>query len=246
MSNMPAICFIYVSFDKGLTVGGVWAVTPPPVRPQNLQYAGFLLWDVNSLEEEAHRRGAKWLSSLGGVEYLAEILCSKARPIVAVVRGRQEYGPRALGHRSLLALPDSDNIKMRMNRLKYREFYRPVAPMIAEEHLEQVFGSVISSPYMSMAPPVLPEVLERFPGLGHLDGTTRHQSVRREDEPWIHELLHHVGNRTGLAALINTSFNTHGKPICNTIVEALAMLDSLPDLDYVLIENWLFEKKVET
>ena len=113
---MPSICFIYVSFDKGLTVGGVWAVTPPPVRPQNLQYAGFLLWDVNSLEEEAHRRGAKWLSSLGGVEYLAEILCSKARPIVAVVRGRQEYGPRALGHRSLLALPDSDNIKMRMIR----------------------------------------------------------------------------------------------------------------------------------
>ena len=93
-----------------------------------------------------------------------------------------------------------------------------------------------------MAPKVLPRVLEHFPALGHLDGTARHQSVGYDDEPWLHELLLAVGKRTKLAALINTSFNTKGKPIVNTVRDSLKMLDELPELDFVLIEDWLFEK----
>ena len=81
-----------------------------------------------------------------------------------------------------------------------------------------------------------------FVPLGHLDGTARHQSVEGTDEPWLHALLLAVGRLTGIAALINTSFNTRGKPICNTAKEALAMLDDLPDLDYVLIDDWLFKR----
>merc|ERR1712054_425806 len=81
----------------------------------------------------------------------------------------------------------------------------------------------------------------RFPGLVHFDGTARYQSVSKQDEPWVHELLLSVGRRTGLAALINTSFNTKGKPIVNTVVECLKMLEELPDLDYLLIEDWLFQ-----
>merc|ERR1712187_20909 len=96
---------------------------------------------------------------------------------IAVVRGRQEFGPRALGHRSLLAVPDSDDMKDRMNRLKFRQWYRPVAPMIAEEALQEVFGRFILSPYMTMAPRIRAEVQDRFPALAHLDGTVRHQSV---------------------------------------------------------------------
>ena len=94
----------------------------------------------------------------------------------------------------------------------------------------------------SMAPAVLPDVQKSFPSLVHLDGTARHQSVSQENEPWVHALLLAVGKRTGLAALINTSFNTRGKPIVNTAVESLRMLDQLPDLDYLLIEDWLFKK----
>merc|ERR1712187_1038382 len=74
----------------------------------------------------------------------------------------------------------------------------------------------------------------------HLDGTARHQSVGQIDEPWLHSLLLAVGKKTGLAALINTSFNTKGKPIVNTVHESLKMLREIPDLDYVLIEDWLF------
>merc|ERR1712217_695261 len=101
----------------------------------------------------------------GGGEYLAELLAggpawhekphrSTDKPIIAVVRGRQEYGPRALGHRSLLAVPDSESMRDRMNRLKFRQWYRPVAPMIAHEALAEAFGREVESPYMTMAPRV--------------------------------------------------------------------------------------------
>eukprot|EP00933_Yihiella_yeosuensis_P016348 TRINITY_DN14003_c0_g1_i1.p1 TRINITY_DN14003_c0_g1~~TRINITY_DN14003_c0_g1_i1.p1 ORF type:complete len:137 (-),score=17.98 TRINITY_DN14003_c0_g1_i1:144-554(-) len=129
----------------------------------------------------------------------------------------------------------------RMNRLKFREWFRPVAPMIADEALKQVFGRKVKSPYMTMAPQVLESVRKRFPALAHLDGTARHQSVGESDEPWIHALLIAVGGWTGLAALINTSFNTKGKPIVNTVRGCLEMLEDLPDLDFVVIEDWLFQ-----
>ena len=243
--------------DCGLSVGGLYSVTPPWVR-QPLQYLGFELWDKLNLGELARKRGAVKLSELGGIEYLAALLTGtvdsarlpskngtvQRHPIVAIVRGRQEFGPRALGHRSLLAVVTDDEMPKRMNRLKVREWYRPVAPMIAEEALTEVFGRIVPSPYMTLAPVVKPEIRKRFPALAHFDGTARHQSVSKEDEPWIHALLTAVGRLAGLAALINTSFNTKGKPIVNTARECLQMLDRLPDLDFVLIEDWLFHRRL--
>ena len=88
-----------------------------------------------------------------------------------------------------------------MNRLKARQWYRPVAPMVAAEALDEVFGRVVESPYMTMAPRILESVQARFPALAHLDGTARHQSVGRRDEPWVHSLLLAVGRKSGLAAL---------------------------------------------
>merc|ERR1712187_767070 len=122
----------------------------------------------------------------------------------------------------------------------FRQWYRPVAPMIADDALEEVFGRVVRSPFMTMAPKVREEVRIRFPALAHVDGTARHQSVGPGDDMWLYKLLLAVGKLTGLAALINTSFNTRGKPIVNTVRECLEMLDTLADLDFVLIEDWLF------
>ena len=96
-----------------------------------------------------------------------------------------------------------------------------------------------------MAPRVLPEIRERFPVLAHIDGTARHQSVGKSDEPWVHSLLLAVGKRTGLAALINTSFNSKGKPIVNSVSESLQMLSEHVDLDYVLIDDWLFRSPLK-
>ena len=101
---------------------------------------------------------------------------------------------------------------------------------------------LVPSTAMTLAAPVLASVRERFPALAHVDGTARHQSVGQGDEPWIHALLTAVGRRTGIAALINTSFNSKGKPIVNTLKECLQMLENLDDLDYVLVEDWLFSK----
>merc|ERR1712056_74395 len=115
--------------------------------------------------------------------------------------------------------------------------------MIANEALKEVFGRTVTSKYMTMAPPIRDEVRTRFPGLAHVDGTARHQSVGHDDEPWIHELLLAVGRRTGLAVLINTSFNTKGKPIVNTVRECLYMLDELVDLNVLVIEDWIFLKR---
>ncbi|CAK9089122.1 Decarbamoylnovobiocin carbamoyltransferase (Novobiocin biosynthesis protein N) [Durusdinium trenchii] len=247
------------SNDGGIVVGALWSVVPP-LSPQPLQYLGFRLFDLDTLDSTATRRQAERLSELGGVDYLADLLAGgpawqnqsrsqgqegRDKPIIAVVLGRQEFGPRALGHRSLLAAPNSQSIRDRMNTLKARQFYRPVAPMIADEALEdlEVFGQEIKSPFMTMAPLVRPHVREHFPGLAHVDGTARHQSVSAEEEPWIHSLLLAVGKRIGLAALINTSFNSKGKPIVNTVKECLKMLDELEDLDFVLIEDWLFRSE---
>ena len=102
--------------DAGLAVGGVWAASPPRMV-QSLQYLGFKLFDEEILDEVVRQRGALNLNDLGGVDYLAQLLTSNSstssngKPIIAVVRGRQEFGPRALGHRSLLAVPDSYEIK---------------------------------------------------------------------------------------------------------------------------------------
>ncbi|CAE7436598.1 nodU [Symbiodinium microadriaticum] len=229
--------------DSGLSAAGLWSIASPQ-QHQQLQYLGFGLWDEEALEASAAEWKAVRLSFLGGVDYLAALLAGENRtrkPIVAVVRGRQEFGPRALGHRSLLALPEGTEIKDRLNRLKFRQWYRPVAPMIADEDLEAVFGYVAKSPYMTMAPLVKEDIRVRFPALAHLDGTARHQSVGQADEPWIHALLLAVKKWTGLAALINTSFNSKGRPITNRVQECLQMLRDLPDLDFVLIEDWLFE-----
>ena len=129
-----------------------------------------------------------------------------------------------------------------MNVIKFREWWRPVAPMVAVEDALRVFTTLPRSPYMSFAPDLTDEAKAALPAIVHFDGTARPQIVYAEEAPWLHALLVAVKRRTGWAVLINTSFNTRGKPICNTVAAALDMLDDLDDLDFVLIEDWLFTK----
>ena len=182
------------------------------------------------LEEVA----ADWRAVRVDVGEVAALLA--AGNIIGVVRGRSEFGPRALGHRSLLAVP-SKGMKTRMNTIKAREHWRPVAPMILAEDVDKVFAEPVDSPYMSFAARLRPEMIETAPAIWHFDGTARPQTVRRE-EPWLHALLTEVKALTGLGILCNTSFNTKGQPMVNTAKEALAFLESSDDLasvDNVLI-----------
>ncbi len=134
--------------------------------------------------------------------------------VVGVVRGAQEFGPRALGHRSLLAYPgrEVDGLKDRLNRIKGREWYRPVCPVVAAESSPLFFGVAVDSPYMSFAPRLLPEALVRFPHIAHCDGTSRVQTVTESDDPWLYALLQAVAARNGgFPILANTSFNPRVK-----------------------------------
>ena len=133
-----------------------------------------------------------------------------------------------------------------MNRIKKRQWWRPVAPMVAAEAAASLFDHAwpIASPFMSFAPPLREEMRTLAPAVVHYDGTARPQTVTPADEPWVHALLVAVGRRVAskLPMLINTSFNTKGRPIINSAAEALRMLCALPDLDVVVIDEWLFEK----
>lgn len=194
--------------DGGLAVGAAWLMRPPPrpspslrasvqskVRPCSV-YSGAWLWDAAYLAEYAAAGEARRI----GPEELAVLLAGGA--IVGVVRGRQEFGPRALGHRSLLALPTSLDIKDRMNAVKAREWWRPVAPMLMAEEVDVVFSSPpvpIVSPFMSFAPRLHPAMESRAPGIWHFDGTARPQTVAHDgDDPWLHTLLAAVKRRTGM------------------------------------------------
>ena len=128
-----------------------------------------------------------------------------------------------------------------LNRIKFREWWRPVAPIVAVEDALRVFETLPRSPYMTFAPRLRPEAARALPAIAHFDGTARPQIVAAHDEPWLHALLMAVRDQTGWAVLINTSFNVRGKPILNRAAEALELLRESPEMSGVLLEDWLVE-----
>jgi carbamoyltransferase len=148
--------------------------------------------------------------------------------IVAWFQGRAEYGPRALGHRSLLAHPGDPQTTGRLNDVKGREQFRPVAPMVREERAAEVFSGPLPSPYMLFVHQVRPQWRERIPAVVHVDGTARVQTVSAATEPLVAELLAAFERHTGLPVLVNTSLNTAGRPIVDTPREALELFGSAP------------------
>ena len=105
------------------------------------------------------------------------------------------------------------------------------------------FGASFASPYMSFAPGLNGRYTTELEDIAHVDGTARVQTINVESDPWLVEILVGISNLTGRAAILaNTSLNTRGRPMTNTCREALAMLDTLPDLDMMYVEGWLFRK----
>jgi carbamoyltransferase len=151
--------------------------------------------------------------------------------LIGTLIGKIEAGPRALGNRSLLANPCIAGMKDRLNRVKDREPFRPVAPLVTEEKQEAYFEAC----------PTTKEHANRLKEVVHYDETCRIQTVTR-NEAFLHALLVQVGKRTGYEVLINTSFNTKGRPIINDIDEAFALLDG-SEIDYLYVDGFLFEKR---
>lgn len=148
--------------------------------------------------------------------------------IVAWFQGRSEFGPRALGHRSLLAHPGHSGNIERLNDVKGREQFRPIAPMVALDHAAEIFEGPLPSPYMLFVHRVRPEWRERIPAVVHVDGTARVQTVDAADEPLVAGLLEEFRRRTGLPVLVNTSLNTAGRPMVDDPRDALECFGSAP------------------
>jgi carbamoyltransferase len=148
--------------------------------------------------------------------------------IVAWFQGRSEYGPRALGHRSLLAHPGHAGNLERLNDVKGREQFRPVAPMVLADRAAEIFDGPLPSPYMLFVHDVAPDWRDRIPAVVHVDGTARIQTVDPAREPLVARMLGEFERLTGLPVVVNTSLNTAGRPMVDDPRDALECFGSSP------------------
>jgi len=161
--------------------------------------------------------------------------------VVAWFQGRSEYGPRALGHRSLLANATRAENLARLNDVKGREQFRPVAPMVLAERAAEVFEGPMPSPYMLFTHRVRPEWRDRIPAVVHVDGSARIQTVDRAEEPLVARVLEGVERRTGVPVMVNTSLNTAGRPMVDDPRDALECFGSAP-VDALVIGPFLVRR----
>jgi carbamoyltransferase len=163
--------------------------------------------------------------------------------IVGWFQGRSEFGPRALGHRSILADPRRQGLRDRINsQIKFREDFRPFAPSVAAEHAATYFDADFASPYMLLVAPIRPEHAGSFREVTHVDGSCRLQTVAAADEPTFHALLTAFARLTGVPVLLNTSFNRRGMPIVETPGEALDFFLQCA-LDVLVLETMVVRKR---
>ncbi len=166
--------------------------------------------------------------------------------ILGWFQGGMEFGPRALGARSILASPINADMQERLNELKDREDFRPVAPVVLEDKAHEWFDArghhPLRSPFMLFVYDVLPEVAGRIPAVRHVDGTARIQTVRRDQNPRYHDLLVAFEGLTGVPVLVNTSFNTRGEPVVCTPRDAIECFWTSP-LDALAIGSFFLYKE---
>ena len=160
--------------------------------------------------------------------------------VVGWYQGKMEWGPRALGNRSILADPRNAKMKDILNeKIKHREAFRPFAPCILEEYTSEYFDIDISSPYMLLVAPV--KKPEKIPAVTHVDGTGRLQTVSKGTNPLFYDLINEFYKITDVPVLINTSMNVRGEPIVNTLEQAYNMIIKT-DMDYLVMGNYNIKK----
>ena len=160
--------------------------------------------------------------------------------IVAFFVGGSEFGPRALGHRSLLADPRNPNMKDTLNRrVKHREWFRPFAPVVLSERAPEWFEIDFESKLMLFIAPIKQPA--RIPAVAHIDGSARLQTVSLEDNPQLYGLIQEFERLTGVPILLNTSLNDNGEPLVETPQDALRFFRN-HDVDFLILEDRVFAK----
>jgi carbamoyltransferase len=165
-----------------------------------------------------------------------------ADQVIGWFQGRMEFGPRALGARSILASPIDPRMQARLNEIKDREDFRPVAPVVLEEVAGEWFSGARNAPFMLFVFDVEPGKEDAIPAVRHVDGTARVQTVNRAQHALYYDLLKSFHRRTGVPVLVNTSFNTRGEPIVCTPRDAVESFWTSP-LDALVIGSFALQKK---
>jgi carbamoyltransferase len=204
-------------------------------------------WSREEVAQTLTDIGAQF-EDLGSVEAAADHAAQALADgkVVAWCEGRFEWGPRALGRRSILADPRREEMKDVVNaRVKFREAFRPFAPSVLEESVGEYFdlapAAQVSARFMLTACPVRPEKIAEIPATTHVDGSARVQVVRAQDNPIYHRLIRRFGELTGVPVVLNTSFNLKGEPIVASPIDAMATLLRC-DLDALYYEGFRVEQ----
>lgn len=228
------------SSDAGMPLGaalaGYYTVAGGQLPFQdNTVYLG-PSYDEHNAESELIRVGGTRPDNL--LERVADLLMQNK--IIGWWQGPSEYGPRALGSRSILVWPRSPDMKDTLNlRVKHREAFRPFAPICREEHAQEIFGADFPVPHMLFNTTVKPEFRDRLPAITHVDGSGRLQTVSRAHTPRLYDLLGIIRDRDGLGVLLNTSFNDAGEPIVETPRHAIDCMQRT-GLDALVIGGALY------
>jgi carbamoyltransferase len=162
--------------------------------------------------------------------------------VIGWFQGRLEFGPRALGNRCILGNPADEKAKDGVNKIKGRELWRPLAPAILEEHLDDWFKDAAPSPFMTLSFPFREHRKKEAPAVVHVDGTARLQTVNRETNQRFYDLIKEFEKLTSLPIIINTSFNKKGEPIVCSPQDALDTFNRM-QLEYLIINDFLVKKR---
>lgn len=197
----------------------------------------------DEIEEYLKGRGIKYTRYNNDEELYDKITDKLLEPgVVGWFSGRAEFGPRALGARSIIADPRNDKAKELLNsKIKRRESFRPFAPSILKEYVSEYFTKVEDVPFMEKVLPIKPEKYNEIPAVTHVDGTGRLQTVMKDVSPRYYSLIENFRKKTGTPILLNTSFNEN-EPIVNSPEEALNCF-LRTDMDMLVLENIIVEEK---
>lgn len=221
--------------DCGIATGMMLQCLKPGIA-YDTSYLGVPVLDKNLLPRFIEEyRGQKVET-----DYIISDLINER--IMGVVQNNSEHGPRALGNRSIICSPLNTEMKDILNqKVKDREWYRPFAPIVRLEDVSEYFEWEGPSEFMSFSPKVREKYRNILPAITHVDGTARVQTITKEKNPFIYELLTKFKQRTGVGVLINTSFNINGKPILSTYTEAFEVYNNT-QLDCLYLNGWYFRK----
>lgn len=234
------------SGDAGLSVGAalLCAAELGELQPTRLPHAYWGPEFSRTECEAAIRREPRVtvFEPTGSLEEVAAAALAQGQ-VVGICQGRMEFGPRALGNRSIVADPRSDASRDRVNRLKGRELWRPLAPAVLAQHAVDYFDLRQPSPFMLFRADVWPHRRAQIPGAVHIDGSARPQTVTSASNSFFYRLISEFRNVTGVPVVLNTSFNTATEPIVCTPDDAIRTFLAA-GLDMLILGDLLVKRAV--